>query len=521
MVATFALVPLAKAQLATTPETTEGPYYPFNSGQTLDTTWLVGADNDLTLVTGKTVRASGTRFLLSGTVVNQSGTAISGATIELWEADNGGTYYYGNASGNDISKRDTNFQSYGTTTTDSSGNWSFRTIKPGLYTGRIRHFHYKVRINGTTVLTSQFVFEEDRSQFASDSVTSSLVTAGSIERIVLAATSGVDSLDGVSALLASKQIVVNPSAVSTGGDTGGTVGGTGGMTGGANGTGPGGMMPGGNVTITPPTTGGAATTPTYALVNLSVRSTVPSASGSLIAGFVIQNGDGKQLLVRAVGPALSAYGVSGAMADPRLEIYNSTGTVSATNDNWDSSLASTFTQVGAFPLPAGSKDAALTVNLPSGAGTAVLRGNSAGIALLEAYDANPSSAARLVNFSARSPVGTGNDVLIAGFVLQGTGTARLLVRGLGPRLTSYGVTGALTDPVVEIYNSAGTLVASNDNWDATLATTFTTAGAIALTSGSKDAALIANLPAGASYTILVRGASGATGEAMLEIYDLR
>lgn len=213
--------------LDATPSTTEGPYYTFNSGQTLSTSWLVGADNDLTLVTGKTARASGTRFLLSGTLVNTSGAAISGATIELWQADSGGVYYYNTSAGNNTASRDQNFQSYGTCVTDSSGNWSFRTVHPGLYTGRIRHFHFKVNINGSTVLTSQFMFATDSASFSSDGVASPLVAAGTMSLVTLTVSSGIDSVDNATAEIASKQIVVNVSTTSSSSGTTTTTGSSG------------------------------------------------------------------------------------------------------------------------------------------------------------------------------------------------------------------------------------------------------------------------------------------------------
>ncbi len=201
------------AQLALTPSTTEGPYYPFNSTQRLDTTALVNADNDLTQVGANITRASGTRFLLSGTLVNTAGAAIAGAKIELWEADNNGVYHH--SADNTYSRRDANFQSYGTTTTDAAGNWSFRTINPGLYTGRIRHFHFMVRLNGTAVLTSQFMFEEDRASFAGDNVAQPLLAAGTIGRTLLSPATGLDSLEGATALLAAKQIVIHATGTIT------------------------------------------------------------------------------------------------------------------------------------------------------------------------------------------------------------------------------------------------------------------------------------------------------------------
>ena len=165
------------------------------------------------MVEGRTTRATGTRFLLSGALVNRSNQPIAGATIELWATDNNGIYYH---SGNATANRDANFQNYGTSVTDAAGNWAFRTVRPGLYTGRIRHFHFTVRINGTPVLTSQFMFEDERASFRSDNVAQPLVSAGTIDQVVLNATSGIDPVDGATALIATKQIVINATGSSTG-----------------------------------------------------------------------------------------------------------------------------------------------------------------------------------------------------------------------------------------------------------------------------------------------------------------
>ena len=556
----------AMAQLSLSPSTTEGPYYPFNSSQRLTTTWLVGADNDLTLVEGRSVRASGTRFLLSGTLVNRSSQPIAGATIELWATDNNGIYYH---SGNSTTNRDQNFQNYGTCVTDAEGNWSFRTIRPGLYTGRIRHFHYLVRINGTAVLTSQFMFEEDRASFRSDNVAQPLVSAGTIDLTVLNPTSGIDPIDGATALIATKQIVINATGSSTGtgsapvitaqpasasvssGDTvtlgvtatssstpsyqwfkdGTTISGatsatltfdsastvnTGSYT--IRVTNPNGSITSNPATIAVLASSGSSTA---SLVNLSVRSYLPAATSTLTAGFVIQSNSGKRVLVRAIGPALSEFGVTNALADPRLEIYDATQTKVAENDSWPSGMSAAFAQLGAFALPEGSKDAALTVTLPAGAGTAQVSGNGAGVALVEAYDMASVETSRLVNLSARSSVGAADSVLIAGFSINGTGTKRLLIRAIGPRLNELGVTGALGDPKLEIFNGSGTVLASNDDWSSSLAAAFAQAGAFTLNTGSKDAAVVVTLPAGASYTATVSGVNGATGEALVEIYDLR
>ena len=139
---------------------------------------------------------------------------------------------------------------------------------------------------------------------------------------------------------------------------------------------------------------------------------------------------------------------------------------------------------------------------------------------MEAYDAGSGTDLRLVNLSARNRVGTGPDILIAGFVVEGTGSKTVLIRGIGPKLTEFGVGNVLADPLVGIFDASNTRIAENDDWEASLADTFTALGAFDLPVGSKDAALVVTLPAGASYTVKLRGADGGTGQALVEIYEV-
>lgn len=557
----FLLVVASFAQLTRTPDTTEGPYYPFNSTQRLDTTALVGADNDLTLVAGSSTPASGSTLLLSGQLVNLSGAPVAGATIEIWQTDNNGIYYH---SGNNYQARDLNFQFFGTTITDASGNYSFRTVRPGLYTGRIRHIHFKIKFNGSTLTTSQLLFEADRAQFTTDMVAAQL--GSSVNLVVINPVAGTDA-NGTPVQIATRQLVVNASNSSTAGApiittqpssasvaAGDTVTFSGAATSATAATyqwrKDGVALAGatsatltlnsvtaenaGSYTLVVTNSSGSATsnaatlnvatssgTSNAALVNLSVRSYLPSSNATLTAGFVVESASGKRMLVRAIGPALTSFGVAGAVSDPRVEIYDASSTKMAENDTWDPSLTTMFSQLGAFALPSGSKDAALTVTLPAGAGTARVRGTDAGIALVEAYDTTSSPTSRLVNLSARSTVGAADSMLIAGFVIRGTGTKRLLIRAIGPKLSEFGVGGVLADPKLEIFNGSGTVIASNDDWSASLASTFTQAAAFPLTNGSKDAAMVVTLQAGATYTAVVSGVNGATGEALVEIYDLQ
>jgi hypothetical protein len=207
------------------------------------------------------------------------------------------------------------------------------------------------------------------------------------------------------------------------------------------------------------------------------------------------------------------------MADPNLDLY--TGSIkTSSNDNWGGVplLTAAFKSVGAFAYSStASLDAALVTSIDGGR-TVQVYGPSAGAVLVEGYDAGSGDAQRFTNLSARNKVGTGSNILIAGFTLSGSGTRNLLIRAVGPKLSDFGVSAVLLDPKIEIYDGA-TKIAENDNWASALAPTFSSVGAFGLTAGSKDAAITVSLPAG-GYTVQVSGADGGVGEAIVEIYEL-
>lgn len=254
------------------------------------------------------------------------------------------------------------------------------------------------------------------------------------------------------------------------------------------------------------------------LSNLSVRAAM-SAGQTLIVGFSVSGGT-RGILMRGVGPTLTGFGLTGAMADPRLELYDGSSLV-AQDDDWGNSaaLSNAFNSVGAFALIANGKDAAMLQSI-EGTRSVQLKGTGAGVALVELYDIGSGNTPRLVNVSARNQVGTGDNILIFGFFIDGTGAKNVLIRAIGPRLADLGVTGVLADPRFDVFR-AGTAapVASNDNWEPALAATFGAVGAFQLTSGSKDAALVTALTPG-SYTVQVSGVNGSTGEALVEIYEV-
>jgi hypothetical protein len=257
----------------------------------------------------------------------------------------------------------------------------------------------------------------------------------------------------------------------------------------------------------------------------------PASSGSqaLNMGFVV-SGNGKTILVRGVGPALSAFGVPNPLADPLLTLYGAAGVV-ASNDDWQTntsglplgSLLAATTQVGAFPLQSGSKDSALLVNVNGGPYTANISGQNggSGTALAEVYDADTVLGAKLVNVSARISITSAGATSVVGLEIAGNAPKTVLVRAAGPSLAAYGVTGTLADPSVSVYSGA-TQIATNDNWEtgsssaAQITGTSAQVGAFPFSPGSKDAALLVTLPPG-GYTVTVTGPG--TGVALVEIYD--
>ncbi len=282
---------------------------------------------------------------------------------------------------------------------------------------------------------------------------------------------------------------------------------------------------------------GAASTPTPAadgfLRNLSTRGTVGTGEAVLVAGFVVNGSTPKQLLVRAIGPALTEHGVSGVVADPMLQLYQGT-TVIASNDNWGtaSGVAGASSIVGAFTLPSGSKDAALVATLSPGIYTAQVSGvgGTKGVGLVEIYDVDsqtPYSADKVLNVSTRGEVGAGDKTLIAGVTINGTSAKRVLIRAIGPTLglPDFGITNALSDPLLKIVRvSDGATVRENDDWErgndaAKIGEAAAQVGAFSLPSGSQDAVLLITLPPGA-YTALVSSADGSTGVAIVEVYEV-
>lgn len=269
------------------------------------------------------------------------------------------------------------------------------------------------------------------------------------------------------------------------------------------------------------------------LSNLSTRIGTGAGAKALAPGFVLAGAGTKPVLLRAVGPGLAPYGITTYLPDPAFTIYQNvdgTNTPRESNDDWSAStIGDAFTQVGAFDLPAGSADAALVMTMTPGVYTAPIPNpaDDNAVVLVELYDmANADSGPRVVNLSSRGFVGSGSDLMIAGFVIPGEVPRRLLIRAVGPTLASYGVADTLADPVLEVVQNGPDQttyrLAQNDDWfraenAAELATLMHTLGAFPLGPSSRDAATLVELEPGA-YSVLIRGTNDTTGIALVEIY---
>lgn len=269
------------------------------------------------------------------------------------------------------------------------------------------------------------------------------------------------------------------------------------------------------------------------LVNISCRSTVGTGANILIAGFAV-GGAGttgsESLLIRASGPALAPFGVSGTLPDPQLGLYSGSN-VLGSNSAWGGTgaISSAASAVGAFAWSDGtSHDAALLESLSSGPYTVQVsgEGGDTGVALAEVYDATPAgtymlTTPRIVNISARVQVGTGGNILIAGFAIGGGTSKTVLIRASGPALVPFGVTGTLPDPQLQLYSGTAVLQ-GNSGWGGNpqISITAASVGAFGWSSGvSKDSAILVTLPPG-PYTAQVSGASGDTGIALVEVYEV-
>jgi hypothetical protein len=274
---------------------------------------------------------------------------------------------------------------------------------------------------------------------------------------------------------------------------------------------------------------------------MSARAVVGTGGDVLIPGFSVAGTGTKRVLVRAIGPKLVDFGVPGTLADPSMQLFRG-NTASEENDDWplfadQTLLEDTRAAVGAFVISDSEqplKDASMVVDFGPGGYTVRTFGvgDTTGVALVEFFDADPPTAtARFVNISARAQVGTGGDVLIPGFFIEGDVALTLLIRAVGPTLANppYNVGGVLEDPVMTLFRITNTpnpgdqeVMTTNDDWQdnpdvAALEAIRDASGAFALDDGGRDGTLLVSLNPG-GYTVKVEGKDGTTGVGLMEIY---
>jgi len=262
------------------------------------------------------------------------------------------------------------------------------------------------------------------------------------------------------------------------------------------------------------------------LLNISTRMDVQTGDNVLIGGFIVTGNVAKKVVLRAIGPSLTQFGIVGALADPVLELHQNIAgidTVIASNDNWMDSPEKAEIEAAGF-APADDLESAIIATLdPNAPYTAIVSGKNgaSGVGLVEAYDLDQAADAQLANISTRGFVETGSNVMIGGFILgNGIGTTNVVIRGLGPSLSAFGVDGALTDPTLELHDANGAVVQSNDNWKDNSAADQAelTADQLAPTE-DLESAMIVTLPT-AAFTAIVAGKDGVTGVGLVEVYRL-
>ena len=255
--------------------------------------------------------------------------------------------------------------------------------------------------------------------------------------------------------------------------------------------------------------------PHVRMANISTRVAVGTAQNVAIAGFIINGDSPKEVMVRALGPSLTPFGVAGALSDPMLDLRGDAGNQIETNDNWKDSQEQAIVDTGF--APANDSESAILATLPPGNYTAIVNGNggATGVGLVEVYELDSTS--RLLNISTRGFVGGGDNVLIAGLILNGTDNGTICFRALGPSLATFGVQGVIADPRLDLFDAQGTKVGANNNWKDSQQSAIQSVGLAP--ANDTEAALLTDLAPG-NYTAIVSGAGGATGVGLVEAYHL-
>ncbi|MEY2489655.1 MAG: hypothetical protein QOC70_1597 [Verrucomicrobiota bacterium] len=252
--------------------------------------------------------------------------------------------------------------------------------------------------------------------------------------------------------------------------------------------------------------------------NISTRVNVLNGEGVSIGGFIIAGNVAKNVIVRGMGPSLAALGVQGSLADPTLELRDSSGNLLQANDNWKDTQEQIIRDT--MLAPSNDLESALVASLQPGAYTTIMSGrnNTTGVGLVEVYDLQRGPSSKLANISTRGSVGLGERVMIGGVILLGPDPARILFRAIGPSLVGAGIQSALADPQMDLFDAQGTRIAANNNWKDSQQVVIQGTG-LAPTDDA-ESAILADLNPG-NYTGVVSGVNGGTGIALIEAYYLQ
>jgi hypothetical protein len=249
---------------------------------------------------------------------------------------------------------------------------------------------------------------------------------------------------------------------------------------------------------------------------------VETGNNVAIGGFIVTGNTPKKVVVRGIGPSLSASGITDFLADPIIELRSASAVI-LQDDNWQDDSAQAAQLTALELAPSDAKESALVVTLQPASYTAILAGKNggAGVGLVEIYDADSGQASQLGNISTRGFVRTGSSVMIGGFILgRTTGNTRVAVRGLGPSLSQFGLSNLLADPTLELRDANGGLLISNDEWQSDpVSAAQLTANGLAL-QDPHESGIFTTLPSGA-YTAILAGKNGGIGLGLVEVYNLR
>jgi len=259
----------------------------------------------------------------------------------------------------------------------------------------------------------------------------------------------------------------------------------------------------------------AANTPR--LANISTRMQVLTGNDVMIAGFIIGGSTPKTVVISVAGPSLANFGIANALANPTLTLVRSSDqSVIATNDDWGSAANASQIQAAGF-APSNSLEPAIMMTLAPGAYTAIVQGvgGGTGVGLVAVYEVDHPEVP-LINISTRGQVLTGNDVMIAGFIIQGA-PQKVVINVAGPSLANFGIANPLANPTLTLVRSSDQAVIEvNDNWQNASNAAQIQASGFAPSSSLEPAILITLAPG--AYTAIVQGAGGGTGVALVGVF---